>query len=136
MISDHVIWHPVKYKLLWGEKSNLEYRAKIVVTKLPTTSITDEEIKSDIVDIINRYFSVENWDFGERVYFSELASYIHTLLANKIAGVALVPQNEEYKFGDLQEILCEQDEIPISDIKVTDIEILGGFNSKTIRIGK
>ncbi|MCS7316744.1 MAG: hypothetical protein NZZ41_00275 [Candidatus Dojkabacteria bacterium] len=134
MISDQLIYHPVKYKLLFGKRAKEELRAKILVIKIPQTTVTDGEIKSNIISLINEYFSVQNWDFGQNFYFSELAAYIHLKMATVVASIVIVPLNEESVFGNLYQIKMEDDEMPLSVATVDDIEIVKTFNDKNLRM--
>lgn len=134
MISDQLIYHPVKYKILFGKRAREELRAKILVIKIPNTNVSDGEIKSRVISLINEYFQAQNWDFGQTVYFSELAAYIHLKMATIVASVAIVPLNEESVFGNLYQIKMEDDEMPISAATVDDVEIVKSFNDNNLRL--
>lgn len=134
MISDQIVWHPVKYKYLIGSKSEEELRAKIKVVKLPNATLGDGELKARIIELVNEYFAVENWDFGDTFYFSELAAYLHQGLTQQLASVVLVPINEEGKFGELYEVKSEPDEIFISSATVDDIDIIPTNTNTALRI--
>jgi len=133
MISDQLIYHPVKYKLLYGTRAPEELRAKFLVVKIPTSRLSDGEIKSGIIQAINEFFQTQNWDFGQTVYFSELAAYIHLKLATSVASIALVPLNQEGRFGNLYQIKLEPDEMPISVAGVNDIEIVKSLTETNLR---
>jgi hypothetical protein len=133
-ISDQLIYHPVKYKLLYGARAPEELQAKFLVVKVPTTRLSDGEIKSGIIQAMNRYFESQNWDFGQTVYFSELAAFIHVQLATSVASIALVPLNEEGRFGNLYQIKLEADEMPISVATVNDIEIVNNLTETNLRV--
>ena len=136
MISDQLIWHPVKYKLLFGDRASEELQATIKITRVLNSKISDGEIKANVISAINTYFSAENWDFGEPFYFSELSAYIHQQLATDVGGVALVPMNGEARFGNLYDIKAKSDEIFISCATVNNIEIVKTFTETTLRINK
>lgn len=135
MLSDQIIWHPAKYKLLFGAQADEELRASFKVTKVPGTEIPDGEIKSRIIDAINEFFAIGNFDFGETFYFTELSSFIHHRLATIIGSVVIVPLNNESHFGDLFQVRSNPDEIFISSAKVSDIQIVDSFNDNILRIG-
>ena len=61
------------------------------VVKRGGTNYTDSEIKTQVSQKINEYFNIDNWDFGESFYFSELAAYLHTELSDMISSVVMVP---------------------------------------------
>ncbi len=135
MISDEIIWHPVKYKVLFGSQAPEELRASFKVTKVPGTAVSDGEIKARIISAINEFFAINNWDFGETFYFTELAAFVHQRLATIIGSIVLVPLNEESKFGNLFQVRSEPDEVFISAAKVSDIQIVNSFNDNLLRVG-
>lgn len=135
MLTDQIIWRPVTYKLLFGQRSNAEYRAKFKVVKVDGTTLSDGEIKSRVIAAINDYFAVNNWDFGETFYFTEMAAYIHSRLVTSIASITIVPTSNEARFGNLFQIKAEPNEILISAATVNDVEIISNLNNVNLRIG-
>lgn len=133
MISDELVINPGKYKLLFGGKATLSLQAKFYVVKNTNTSISDNELKSRIVDHIQDYFALENWDFGETFYFSELSAYLHSKLPGLLNSIIIAPQDTNSVFGSLYEIRCLPNEIFLSAATVDNIEIttgvLSGINS-------
>jgi hypothetical protein len=136
MVSDQLIWKPVRYKLLFGNAADDNLKAIIKVVKTNSTTMSDGEIKSAVITAINNYFSLVNWDFGETFYFTDMAAYIHQQMATIIGSIVLVPLNAEAKFGNLFQIKCESDELFISCADVTNVTIETNFNNSTLRIGK
>ena len=134
MISDQIVYHPVKYKALFGSKAEPELQAKIIVVKLPSSNLSDGEIKTTIIQAMEEYFQPENWSFGQPFFFSELSAYIHLRLSNSISSVVLVPKNEIAKFGNLYEIKMNENELPISVATVDDIEIVPSLNEDVLKI--
>jgi len=135
MISDEISWHPVRYKLLFGTQADETLRARFKVTKVEGTSFSDGEIKSGVIGAINTFFAINNFDFGETFYYTELAAFIHQSLATQIGSVVIVPLDEEQKFGDLFQVRSEQNEVFISSAKVSDVQIVTSFNENILRIG-
>lgn len=133
MISDEMILNPGVYKPLFGNKSIPELQATIQVVKNPQSNISGNELKSLVIDTINKYFSIDNWDFGQTFYFSELSAFLHSTLGMHLSSVVLVPTYPGSKFGDLYEIRSQPNEILISSATVDDIEVVSGvyvgFNS-------
>lgn len=134
MISDEIIWRPVKYKLLFGSRAPEELQAKFRIVKLPNTELSDGEIRALVVRIIRTYFSSFNWDFGETFYVSDLITYIHLQLPTSIAGIEMVPQNKEASFNNLREVPSDPNEIFISAITVDDIEIVNNLTETNLRV--
>ena len=77
MISDNVLVNSVTFKPLFGPKAALDLQATIKVIKAPNAVVSDSEIKNTVVSLMNSYFTIETFDFGDTFYFSELAGYIH-----------------------------------------------------------
>ena len=78
-ISDEVIYHPVKYKVLFGEKADTDLQATFKVVKNPEVVTNDNDVKLRIINAINNFFSLEYWDFGDKFSFTELATFIMSL---------------------------------------------------------
>jgi hypothetical protein len=132
-ISDEVIYHPVRYKPLFGSKSPANLQATFKVIKNSNRVVNDNDIKSRIIDCVNEFFALENWDFGETFYFSELAAYIIQKLAPDISSLVLVPRQEVQSFGSLYEIKSENDEIFISSATVEDVEIIDAITASRLK---
>lgn len=135
MASDEIIYHPVKFKLLFGDGAANELRASFKVVKLPYSTLSDGEIKSKVIRLIDEFFAIDNWDFGESFYFTELGTHIQMNMMMDIASIVLVPMNEHAKFGSLFEIKCESDEIFLSTASVVDIQIISTNTQTALRIG-
>jgi hypothetical protein len=132
MMTDQIIWHPVKYKVLFGTQADPSLQAKFKVVKTPGTTVTDNEVKSLVIQTVNQYFALSNWDFGQSFFFTELAAYIHQTLATIVGSVVITPLNAQAKFGDLFEIPCASDEIFISGARVTDVQIVPALTEITL----
>jgi len=132
-ISDEIIYHPVKYKILFGDKAPADLQVKFKIVKNPNLVINDNELKSDIIESINRFFDIENWDFGETFYFQELSSYIMSQLSPKLVSILIVPRQTTQSFGSLFEIKSEADEIFASGAKVSDIETIDEITATNLQ---
>jgi hypothetical protein len=130
-VSDSIVFHPVTYKVIFGEGSDLRNRVRIRVTKSDGTRISDAEIRSRVVESINQYFDVNNWDFGETFFFTDMASWVHTQLSGIISSIALVPRQRGLTPNDLFQIRCEDDELLISSATVSDVEVITSSMSIT-----
>jgi hypothetical protein len=136
MFSDEVVWRPVKFKLLFGQTARPEYQAKFKVVKLNGTSMSDGEIKSNVIQSIRDFFEVNMWDFGETFYFSELGAYIHRQLSTAISSIEIVPIGDAAYFGDLREIRCQPDEIFFATAQVSDVEIITANSPTNLRMNR
>ena len=130
--SDTVIFRSAKFKLLFGNQAADTYKAKFRVVKL-SDQLSDNELKSRIIAAINEYFEVNNWEFGETFYFTELSTYIHQQLGSSIGSILIVPKNTSGNFGELFQVKAESNELFISTATVNDIEIISRIDNQTLR---
>jgi hypothetical protein len=131
-ISDEIIYHPVRYKILFGSKADEKLQATFKVVKNPTRLINDNDLKVRIISSINTFFDVNNWDFGDRFYMSEMVTYILNSVAPDCSNIVIVPKQNSQVFGSLFEIQSKPDEILISGATVDDIEIVTAITAAEI----
>ena len=132
-ISDEVIYHPVKYKVLFGNKADSDLQATFKVVKNSEVITNDNDIKLRIVQAINEFFALEFWDFGDKFSFTELSTYIINSLAPDVTTLVLVPNQTEKAFGSLYEISTENDEIFISGATVDDVKIIDSITASRLK---
>ena len=132
-ISDEIIYHPVKYKILFGEKATTNVQATFKIVKNPDLVISDNDAKAGVLSAINEFFALENWDFGDNFYFSELAAYVMTQLSPFIVNILLVPKQAELSFGSLYEIRSEKDQIFINGATINDIEVINTVTASKLK---
>jgi len=132
-ISDEVIYHPVKYKILFGNKAETKFQAVFKVVKNSGEVVNDDDVKVRVIEAINEYFALENWDFGDIFYFSELSAYVMNQLAPDIVTFVIVPDQATQTFGSLFEIKSESDEIFISGATVDDVEIIDAVTASRLK---
>ena len=133
MISDNIILNSLTFKPLFGTKAPSELRATIKCVKNATSTVSTSEIKSQVINAINQYFTIDNWDFGDTFFFSELSSYLHDQLGSIISTVVLVPTNPLKSFGDLYEIRSQSNEIFTNAATVNDVEVIDALTSSQLR---
>jgi len=131
-ISDTMVFHSAVFKPLFGPKADMTLQAVFKVIKNPNLSLSDTDVKSSVINAVNTYFSIENWDFGEIFYFSELAAYLHKELTPKVASIVIVPRDPDVNFGELYQINSEPNEIIISAATVNDVEIISSINASQL----
>jgi hypothetical protein len=132
-ISDEVIYHPVKYKPLFGPEASSELQAKFKIVKNEDIVITDNQLKADVITYINQFFALENWEFGDTFYFQELAAYVTTKTAPNLKTFVIVPENVNQTFGSLFEIKAEDDEIFVSAAGVDDVEVISAITATRLK---
>ncbi len=131
-LSDQIIYHPVKYKILFGSNAPEPLQATFKVVKNPKTNVTDAVIKTRVIAAINEFFALDNWDFGDTFYFTELAAYIHKELAPDLLTAVIVPNESEQGFGSLFQINSAADEIFISGATVDDVSIISALGANQL----
>ena len=131
-LSDHIVYHPVKYKVLFGTKSDEPLQATFKVVKNPSTNVSNAIIKTRVISSINEFFALENFDFGDTFYFTELAAYIHNNLAPDLLTVVIVPNQSGQVFGSLFQIASAADEIFISGATVDDVTIIDALGANQL----
>jgi len=127
MLSDSVIFNSVTFKPLFGPKADAALRGTIKVIKNADTSASDSEIRSSVLTAMNNYFNINNWNFGETFYFSELSAYLHNECGDLINSAVLVPNNPEAQFGDLYEIKCAPYEIFVNAATSNDVVVIAAL---------
>ena len=131
-LSDQIIYHPVKYKILFGTQADEELQATFKVVKNSKTNVTDAVIKTRVIAAINEFFALDNWDFGDTFYFTELAAYVHNALAPDLLTVVIVPNQSGQGFGSLFQIDSAADEIFISGATVNDVSIISALGANQL----
>lgn len=132
-ISDEIIYHPVKYKVLFGKTAEDKLKAQFKVVKNPNKAINDNDLKVRIITAINEFFNVSNWDFGDRFYLGELITYIVNSVAPDISNLVIIPRQTTQVFGSLFEIQSSADELFVSGATVDDIVIVSSINAAEVR---
>jgi hypothetical protein len=127
-LSDEIIYHPVKYKILFGPQADEKLQARFKIVKNKDKLINDNDLKVRIVNSIDEFFNINNWDFGDRFYLSELITYILNSVSPDISNIVIIPKQTNQKFGELFEIQSKIDEIFISGTTVDDIEIVDSIS--------
>ena len=131
-ISDEIVYHTVKYKVLFGSKADSKLQATFKVVKNPGQSINDNDLKVRVISAINAFFDISNWDFGDRFYMGELTTYILNSTAPDISNIVICPKQSSQSFGSLFEIQSRADEILISGATVADVEIVTAITAAEI----
>jgi hypothetical protein len=134
MLSDEIVFNSASFRVLFGRSAAPELQARFKVIKTTTTTFSDNEIKSKVISAIDSFFGIDNWDFGETFYFTELAAYIHKQLTGVISSVVLVPTYGTSQFGNLFQVKSEPNEIFISTATVSDIDIVSNLTNTNMRL--
>jgi hypothetical protein len=132
-ISDEIIYHPVRYKVLFGATADSKLQAQFKVVKNPNKSINDNDLKVRIVGAINEFFDINNWDFGDRFYLSELSTYVLNSVSPDLSNFVILPRQTTQAFGSLFEIQSGPDEIFVSGATVDDVEIVSAITANEVR---
>jgi hypothetical protein len=133
MISDTVILHSARVKFLFGSKAIPELRSKFKIVMASGAKLTSDQVRSRVLSIINDYFRIENWDFGQEFYATELCTVIHKNLPVDIASVVMVPEFPANYFGDLYYIRSAPEEIFVSCATLDNIEIVSSLDKTVLK---
>jgi hypothetical protein len=132
-ISDEIIYHPVSYTLLFGSQADLNLQATFNVVKNPNSTASDNDIISRVITAFDRFFALDNWNFGDTFYFTELSTYVINQLTPDISSFVIVPKQNSLYFGSLFEIQCPSNQIFISCAQASDIVIVSGLTSDNLK---
>jgi hypothetical protein len=132
-ISDEIIYHPVKYKPLFGEKADPDLQVTFKIVRNPGLVINNNELKADVIESVNIFFEIENWDFGDTFYFQELSAFIMNRLSPNLVSVVIVPTQSDQSFGSLFEIKSDPDEIFANAARVDDVEIIDEITASKLK---
>ena len=134
MLTDTAILNSVVFKPLFGPKAAPNLRATIKVIKNSTTNASDSEIRSAVLTNMNAYFNINNWNFGDTFYFSELSAYLHNQIGDLISSAVLVPNDPTMKFGDLYEIKSMPYEIFVNAATANDVLVIAALTPAELQI--
>ena len=134
MLSDSAILNSVVFKPLFGPKAAAALRGTIKVIKNSNTNASDSEIRSAVLGTMDTYFNINNWNFGDTFYFSELSAYIHNQIGEYVSSCVLVPNDPNMKFGDLYEIKCLPYEIFVNAATANDVIVIAALTPAELQI--
>ena len=127
MLTDSVILNSVIFKPLFGYKAAPALRATIKVIRASNTNASNSEIRSAVLTAMNNYFNINNWNFGDTFYFSELSAYLHATVGELVSSIVLVPNDPNKPFGDLYEIKCAPYEIFVNAATPDDVQVIAAL---------
>jgi len=134
MVSDSMIWNSGVFKILFGTQAAPELQATFKVVKAASSNISDNEIKTRVIQAIDIYFDVRNWDFGEKFFYTELAAFIHQQLSRVISSVVIVPNTANSQFGNLFEIIASPNELFMSTATVNNVQVVVNLTDQNLRV--
>ena len=134
-MSDSIVYHPARYKILFGKEAIPELQATFKLIQSEGSLLSENDLKIRIFNTIDTYFSSNNFDFGETFYMTELLAFIHQELAPNIQSIVAVPKHGSEVFGRLFQVRSEPDELFVSSANVEDIEVVTSFTDNELRIG-
>ena len=134
MLSDSVILNSVIFKPLFGPKAAANLRGTIKVIKNNNVNASNSEIRTAVLAAMNVYFNINNWNFGDTFYFSELSAYLHDQVGELISSAVLVPNDPTMSFGDLYEIKCAPYEIFVNAATADDVLVIAALTPAELQI--
>lgn len=133
MISDTAIMHSGLVKFLFGALAIPELRVTFRVVLSPTATLTGDQVRASVLNVINQYFVIDNWNFGQSFYATELCAVIHQQLSTQILSVVMVPQFPTNYFGDLFYLQSASNEVFVSCATIDNIEIVSSIDRLTLK---
>ena len=130
-ISDTIVYHPAKYKVLFGNNAVPALQATFKAVQNPAVSVSPNQIASNILLAIEEFFAVENWDFGQTFNFGELSAYVMNALTPAITNFVIVPKSN-IVFGSLFQVTAQSDEIFVSGATINDIQVIDSLTASQI----
>jgi hypothetical protein len=134
MVSDSLIPNSVVFKPLFGPKADPALQATIKVVPVAGTNASNSEIISSVLTAMNNYFNINNWNFGDTFYFSELAAYLHNNVGQYVSSAILVANNPNQSFGSLYEIQCAPYEIFVNAATANNIVVIPSLTAAELQI--
>jgi len=132
-ISDTLIFHTVKYRELFGANADTDLQSQFKIVRSKQSTVSDNQLKSGVISAINEFFDIQNWDFGDTFFFTELATYVHNQMAPDLANIVIVPRSNSQAFGSLFQITSKSDEIFISSATVDNVEIIDSLTAANLQ---
>ena len=99
----------------------------------PNSAVSNADIQARVLSAINTFFALENWNFGDTFYFSELSTYIINQLAPDVINFVIVPVQTNQYFGSLFEIQCPSNQIFVSCATTSNIVIVSGLTNTNLK---
>lgn len=127
MISDELVLSSGEFKIIFGKYASPELQATVVVVKSDTSTLTDNQIKTQIVSEVYAYFDINYCNFGDTFNFTALSAHLHNQLSSNVNSIVIKPKNTQ--FGGLFQIHALENEIIIPAITLDDIEIVSYLTS-------
>lgn len=134
MVSDELIFNSAQFVPLFGDKADPTQQATVVAVTNPNTNVSSGEIASNIIILMNAYFAIGNFTFGQPFYWSALSNYLITNLGSMVSSVNLVPTANNMAYGSLEQITCDPYQIFISCATVSDVLVVSSLNNLNLRI--
>ena len=134
MVSDSVVPNSVVFKPLFGSKADPSLQGTIKVVPVAGVNASNSEIISAVLTAMNNYFDINNWNFGQTFYFSELAAYLHTTVGQYVSSAVLVAKDPNQQFGSLYEIYAAPYEIFVNAATANDIIVIPALTPAELQI--
>jgi len=131
-ISDELIYHPVNYKVLFGSQAAGPLQGTFKAVINPTRTVSATDLQTRILEAIEDFFAIENWEFGQTFNFGELSTYVMNIMSPDITNFVLVPKQDN-GFGSLYQITCSSNEIFINGATVNDIQIITSLTASELK---
>ena len=95
--------------------------------------VSSADVQARILAAINTFFALENWNFGDTFYFTELSTYVMNQLSPDLIAFVIVPKQPGQHFGSLFEIQCSTNNIFLSCATTSNIVIVTGLTATNLK---
>ena len=89
-----------------------------------------------MINLIDTYFNIDNWDFGEDFYFTEMAAFIHNNMIGEISQITISSVANASDSTSLFQIGSNSDELFLPIVKSNNISVTGTTIGNLTTIGE
>lgn len=134
MISDTVVLRSGKFKIIFGPYADSKNQCQFNVITSPNSTTNTTVVANSIVSLIQTYFDINNWTFGQSFYFNQLSTYICSNNPD-VLSIVIIPTYPTSTFGSLFQINADYDEILVPNINANMIQFVKNYNPTNLKQG-
>ena len=132
-LSDQIIYHPVKYKILFGSNAEEQLQATFKVVKNLKTNVSDAVIKTRVISAINEFFALGQLGFWRQFLLYRISRLrTQSTCAGPIDGSYCAKPVRTGFWVSCSRLDSAADEIFISGATVDDVSIITVLRSQPI----
>jgi hypothetical protein len=132
MISDTAVLRSGQFKIIFGPYADSKNQCVFNVIASPNSNTNANVIANSIVSLIQTYFDINNWNFGQSFYFNQLSTYICSNNPD-VLSIVIIPTYPTSTFGSLFQINADYGEILIPHINADMIKFVKNYNPTNLK---